>query len=228
MFTRRTLMAGAAAGVAISSMPFGARIARAAAPFEQPKLPYGEDALAPTISARTVNLHYGKHHASYFKTLNELVPGTPYADMTLEEVVRASAGKAADSKIFNNAGQAWNHIFYWEQFKPGGAKAPSGALMQAIERDFKGMDGFRKQMTDAATGVFGSGWAWLVHDGGKLTLTGTPGGDSPFAKGQTTLLGIDVWEHAYYIDYENRRGEHVQKVLDSIVNWDVVAERMKA
>ncbi|MGQ4274350.1 superoxide dismutase [Terrihabitans sp. B22-R8] len=227
MFSRRTLLAGASAGLALSAMPLAApRLARAAAPFQQPKLPFAEDALAPSISAQTVNLHYGKHHAAYFKALNDLVPNRPYADMTLEEVVKASAQKDDDRKIFNNAGQAWNHIFYWEQFKTGGAKAPQGTLLQAIERDFGGLDDFKTKFTAAAGDVFGSGWAWLVHDNGKLTLSGTPGGDSPFARGKTPLLGIDVWEHAYYLDYQNRRPEHVKAVLDNIVNWDVVAERM--
>jgi Fe-Mn family superoxide dismutase len=207
-------------------MPLGTRFARAAAPFTQPKLPFAEDALAPSISGQTVNLHYGKHHAAYFKTLNELVPGTRYADMSLEEVVKASATSEADRKIFNNAGQAWNHIFYWDQFKPGGAKAPTGKLLQAIESDLGGMEKFKTDLVSTAGGVFGSGWAWLVQDGGKLSLAGTPGGDSPFARGKTPLLGIDVWEHAYYLDYQNRRPDHVKAVFDNIINWDVVAERM--
>jgi superoxide dismutase, Fe-Mn family len=226
MLTRRNLIAGLACGAALASLPLGMRSAHAAAPFKQPPLPYGEDALAPTISARTVNLHYSKHHASYFKALNDLVPGTRYAEMTLEEVVKASRDSEADKKIFNNAGQAWNHIFYWESFKPGGAKAPAGALKQALDRDFGSVDEMKTKMVTAAGGVFGSGWVWLSEEGSKLVLSGTPGGDSPFAAGKKTLLGIDVWEHAYYIDYENRRPEHVKAVLDNIVNWDVVAERM--
>jgi superoxide dismutase, Fe-Mn family len=230
MLSRRNLLVGAGSVIALSAaggiaMP---NLARAARPFEQPKLPYAEDALAPTISGKTVNLHYGKHHKSYFDALNRLSEGNKYADMDLEEVVRESVKSADDRQIFNNAGQAWNHIFYWEQFAPGGAKEPGGALAQAIERDFGGTAKMKEEIGKAAGGVFGSGWAWLVHDGGKLTIEGTPGGDSPFARGRTPLLGIDVWEHAYYLDYENRRPEHVKAVLDSIVNWDVVAERMKA
>lgn len=227
MFSRRALLLGAGAGLVVSAvgMPY---IARAAAPFRQPDLPFAEDALAPVISPRTVNLHYGKHHAAYFKTLNELIGGKPYEAMALGEVVKASRGQEADKKIFNNAGQAWNHIFYWEQFAPGGAKAPAGDLLAAIERDLGGVDKMKADLVKAAGDVFGSGWAWLVLDGDKLALTGTPGGDSPFAAGKTPLLGIDVWEHAYYLDYENRRADHVKAVLDGIVNWDVVAIRMKA
>lgn len=230
MLSRRTLLATAGSAIALSAVGGLAMpgIARAARPFEQPKLPYAEDALAPTISSRTVGLHYGKHHKAYFDALNRLSEGTKYADLDLEEVVTQSAGSTEDRAIFNNAGQAWNHIFYWEQFTPGGAKEPGGELAQAIERDFGGLAKMKEDIGKAAGGVFGSGWAWLVHDGGKLAIEGTPGGDSPFARGRTTLLGIDVWEHAYYLDYENRRPEHVKAVLDTIINWDVVAERMKA
>lgn len=232
MFTRRTVLAGVGGAAALHAAGglFMPAVARAAAPFEQPKLPYAEDALSPTISARTVNLHYSKHHKSYFDALNRLTKGTPYAEMDLEKIVTESADakSADDRKVFNNAGQAWNHVFYWEQFTPGGAKEPGGDLAQAIERDFGGLDAFKKGFVTAAGGVFGAGWAWLVHDGGKLSIEGTPGGDSPFAHGRTPLLGVDVWEHAYYLDYENRRPEHVQAVLDNIVNWDVVADRMKA
>jgi superoxide dismutase, Fe-Mn family len=229
MLTRRSLLAGISSGIALTAALGLAApsISRAAAPFKQPPLPFGEEALAPAISARTVGLHYGKHHAGYYKTLNDIAPGTPYADMALEDVVKASRGKEADKKVFNNAGQAWNHEFYWDQFKPGGAKAPSAALLEAIEKDLGGLEKFKTDFVAAAGGVFGSGWAWLVEDGGKLSLMRTPGGDSPFAQGKKTLLGVDVWEHAYYLDYENRRAEHVKAVLDNIVNWDVVAERMK-
>lgn len=229
MITRRRFLQNAGAGcaaVALSAAGFPA-IARAAAPFVQPDLPFAEDALAPAISARTIGLHYGKHHAAYFNKLNELIAGTPYSEMALGEVVRTSRGKEDDRAIFNNAGQAWNHVFYWEQFTPGGAKAPQLALKEAIERDFDDFDAFKAAFVAAAGNVFGSGWTWLVRDGDTLAIEGTPGGDSPFAARQTPLLGIDVWEHAYYLDYENRRAEHVKAVLDNIVNWDVVAARMR-
>jgi superoxide dismutase, Fe-Mn family len=227
MLDRRSVLIGAGAGLVVSTIGMPS-IARGAAPFRQPDLPFAEGALAPVISPQTISLHYGKHHAAYFKNLNELVNGTPYAEMALGEIVKASRGKDGDKKIFNNAGQAWNHIFYWEQFTPGGAKAPGGELLAAIDRDLGGIDKMKADLVKAAGDVFGSGWAWLVLDGDKLALAGTPGGDSPFAAGKTTLLGIDVWEHAYYLDYQNRRADHVKAVLDGIVNWDVVAGRMKA
>lgn len=229
MLSRRAIVVGigAAAAASYGGGLAAPSIARAAAPFTQPKLPYASDALAPTISTQTVELHYGKHHAAYFKALNDLVPNTPYAEMTLEEVVKASAKNEADRKIFNNAGQAWNHIFYWDQFKTGGATEPAGELKAAIDKDFGGLDAMKTAMVKTGGDVFGSGWAWLVHDGNKLSLVGTPGGDSPFARGGKPLLGIDVWEHAYYLDYQNRRADHVKAVLDKIVNWTVVGERMK-
>lgn len=182
MFTRRALLLGAGAGLAVSAIA-SPHIARAAAPFRQPDLPFAEDALAPVISARTVNLHYGKHHAAYFKALNELVKDKPYSSMALGDIVKGSRGKDEDKKIFNNAGQAWNHIFYWEQFKPGGAKAPAGDLLAAVDKDLGGVDKMKADLVKTAGDVFGSGWAWLVFDGDKLALEGTPGGDSPFAAG---------------------------------------------
>lgn len=201
-------------------------IARAADVFTLPKLPYPEDALAPTISATTVGLHYGKHHAGYFKNLNDLVTGTELADMTLEQVVQKTGKDASMAKIFNNAGQAWNHIIYWEQMKPGGAKTPKGKLAEAIEAGFGSFDAFKENFVKTATGVFGSGWAWLIEENGKLNIVGTSNAMNPLVDGKKTLLGIDVWEHAYYLDYQNRRSDHVKAVLDNIINWDYVAERL--
>jgi superoxide dismutase, Fe-Mn family len=175
-----------------------------------------------------VGLHYGKHHASYFTMLNTLTRGTPFADMSLEQVVVASA-TPEHRKIFNQAGQAWNHIVYWEQMRPGGAKAPGGRLAQMIERDLGGVAKMKEDFVKGATSdVFGSGWYWLAMDGDKLVLTGTSNGDNPLAHGMRTLMGVDVWEHAYYLDYQNRRADHVKAVLDNLINWDYVAERMAA
>jgi superoxide dismutase, Fe-Mn family len=225
--SRRGIVRGAAvtaAAISISKpyLAFG----QAAGPFTQPPLPYKEDALAPTISAQTVALHYGKHHKAYFDNLNKLVAGTPYATMQLEEVMKASVGKPEDVRIFNNAGQAWNHILYWEQFKPGGGKAPSGKLAAAIDKDLGGFQACKDKLAEVATGVFGSGWGWLVQDGDKLTIVGTQNGDNPNAHGKRALLGIDVWEHAYYLDYQNRRADHVKAALEHLVNWDYVRDRM--
>jgi len=223
MLSRRTLLA--ASGAAFAASTFARpHIARAAAPFQQPPLPYDENALAPTISARTVGLHYGKHHKSYFDKLNRLVDGTPYADLKLEEViVRAKAdGK---TPVFNNAGQAWNHNFYWQQFK-GGPAAPSAALTEAAARDFGGIDVLKAKMVEAGDGVFGTGWVWLVEDKGKLALLGLQDAGNPIAEGKKPLLGIDVWEHAYYLDWENRRTAHIKALLDERVNWSFVSDQL--
>lgn len=222
--SRRQFIKGVAAfGIAGLAAP---HIARAAAPFSQPKLPYEEGDLSPVISGRTVGLHYGKHHAGYFRNVNKMVKGTDYADMTLEEVVTRS--KAEDPKLFNQAGQAWNHILYWEQFSPDGAKAPSKAMAGKIKEAFKDYDDFKAQLIKTSTGVFGSGWGWLVQEeDGSLGLMATSNGDNPLAHGKIALIGIDVWEHAYYLDYENKRGAHVDAVVSNLLNWSVIEGRMK-
>ena len=225
LMTRRTVMAATAA-TAAASMLATPSIAKAAAPFTQPKLPFGEDALAPTISAKTVSLHYGKHHKAYFTKLAEIAPGTPYAGMTLDKMITESKAKG-DQAIFDNAGQAWNHNFYWQQFD-GGPAAPEGAFLEAINRDFQSVDGLKKAMVTAAGKVFGTGWVWLVANGGKLEILALQDAGNPIAEGKTPLAGIDVWEHAYYLDYENRRPAHVQAVLDNLVNWKFVGEQLKA
>jgi Fe-Mn family superoxide dismutase len=196
-------------------------------PFKQPPLPFLEPQLAPTISTRTVTLHYGRHHASYYTNLNNLTKDTKYVSMKLPEII-VESNKETDRRIFNNAGQAWNHEIYWEQFKPGGAKAPSGRLAEMINQAFGSVDAMKQKLQADTTAVFGSGWGWLAQDGDKLTIVTTFGGDGPLTKDMTALIGIDVWEHAYYLDYENRRGDHIKAVLDGIINWDVVASRLKA
>lgn len=226
--TRRTVLA--AAGATAAATFIGApHIARAALPLKQPPLPFAEDALAPHISARTVGLHYGKHHKKYFDTLNDAAKGTPYADMELIDIVKASAGKEADKKIFNNAAQAWNHVAYWDQFVPGGPKKPEGDLASMIDEAFGGHDGFIEKTNAASDAVFGTGWVWLTKDdAGKLALVGYEDGNNPIAVGRPAYLGIDIWEHAYYLDYENRKPEHIKAVLGNIVNWKVVADRVVA
>lgn len=197
-----------------------------AKPFALPPLPYEESALAPTISSRTVELHYGKHHAAYFNNLNGLVQGTEFSDLPLEEVVRKSYGDKEFQKIFNNAGQAWNHIIYWEEMTPGGARNPSGILAQKIEEHFGGFDPFKDRFVQVAGAVFGSGWAWLVENNGVLSIEGMPNAENPLARGKKTLMGIDVWEHAYYLDYQNRRPDYVSAVLENLINWDYVGDRL--
>ena len=195
-------------------------------PFTLPDLPYDGNVLAPTISAQTVGLHHDKHHAAYFNMLNTLSEGTEFADMALKDVVTSSFGNSDTLKIFNNAGQAWNHILYWDQMQPGGADVPSGTLASKMDDAFGGFDSFKEQFTTAAVGVFGSGWCWLIEENGGLTIMGTPNAENPLAHSKHALLGIDVWEHAYYLDYQNLRADHVKAVLDNLINWDFVADRL--
>ena len=194
-------------------------------PFTLPPLPWNEQALEPVISARTIGLHYGKHHRTYVNKLNELVAGTKLADMPLEQVVRETAGKAESQKIFNNAAQTWNHTFFWNCLRPGGGK-PGGDVASRIEADLGGYDKFRERFAQAAIDCFGSGWAWLVDKGGKLDIVATSNAGTPIASGATPLLTIDVWEHAYYVDYENRRPEFVNAVIDKLLNWEFAASQL--
>ena len=195
----------------------------AGAAFTQPALPWKDDALAPVISANTLSFHYGKHHKAYFDNLNKLVDGKPYATMSLEDVIKASAKVEADVGVFNNAAQAWNHTFYWDSLAPN-AKAPEGKLADKIKADFGTLDDCKKQLVDAAKGQFGSGWAWLVLDGDKLKVVKTSNADNPMLRGQKPLLVIDVWEHAYYLDYQNRRPDYAQAVVDKLLNWEHAAK----
>ena len=190
-------------------------------PFELPDLPYAKDALAPVISAETIDFHYGKHHQAYVTNLNKLTEGTDNANKSLEDVIRS-----ADGGLFNNAAQVWNHTFYWSCMKPGGGGEPSGALADALVRDFGSVDDFRRDFKNAAVGQFGSGWAWLVEKSGKLEIMTTANADLPLAHGVNALLTCDVWEHAYYIDFRNARPNYVQAFLDNLVNWDFAASNM--
>jgi Fe-Mn family superoxide dismutase len=193
--------------------------------FTLPPLPYAENALAPVISANTLSFHYGKHHKTYVDNLNKLVPGTEFEGQPLEAVIRGSAGKADKTGIFNNAAQVWNHTFYWNCLKAGGGGKPTGRIAQMIDSDLGGYDNFKKEFATACTTQFGSGWAWLVAEGGKLRLAKTPNAE-PFTKGATPLLTIDVWEHAYYLDYQNRRPDYANAVIDKLLNWDFATENL--
>ena len=186
--------------------------------FELPSLPYEKNALEPHISAETLDFHYGKHHNAYVVNLNNLTEGTEWAGKSLEEIVAGT-----DGGIFNNAAQVWNHSFYWNCMKPGGGGEPTGALADAIVSAFGSFDGFKEQFTQAAMTQFGSGWAWLVKDGDGVALAKTGNADTPLANGQTPLLTIDVWEHAYYIDFRNARPKYIETFLSNLVNWDFVA-----
>jgi Fe-Mn family superoxide dismutase len=198
-----------------------------AAPFKLAPLPWDEDALAPTISANTIAFHYHKHHQTYVDTLNKLVQGTPYADMKLEMVVQRTAGAdaAKDKQIFNNAAQVWNHDFYWRSLTPAKTEA-GGALDSAIAAAFGSKETLIAQLAEAGKTQFGSGWAWLVSKGGKLAVGKTANAENPMAKGVNCLLTVDVWEHAYYLDYQNARPKYLESVLGKILNWDFAAQNL--
>ncbi len=194
--------------------------------FELPPLPFAQDALEPHISANTLDFHHGKHHNAYVTNLNNLTQDSPLAGKSLEEVIKATAGDAAQAGVFNNAAQVWNHTFYWNSMKPGGGGAPSGDLAGRIDDAFGGLDKFKEKFKAAAIGQFGSGWAWLVVDGGNLEIVKTANADTPIAHGQTPLITCDVWEHAYYLDFQNRRPDYLQAFLDNLVNWDFAAANL--
>jgi len=187
---------------------------------ELPPLPYAQDALAPVISAETLSFHYGKHHKAYVDNLNKLVAGTELADTPLEKVIAATAGKPDKAGVFNNAAQIWNHTFFWNSLKPNGGGAPTGAVAKGIEAAFGSFDNFKKEFANAAMTQFGSGWAWLAADKGTLKVVKTPNAETPLTAGLTPLVTIDVWEHAYYLDYQNRRADFVAAVIDKLLNWE--------
>ena len=193
--------------------------------FTLPELPYSKDALAPHITAETLEYHHGKHHKAYVDNLNKLLDGKPEASKSLEEVIMSS-----EAGVFNNAAQIWNHTFYWNSMKApaaGGGGKPTGDLAAAIDRDFGSFDKFKEEFTQAGITQFGSGWAWLVLDGGKLKVTKTPNADLPMKHGQKALLTMDVWEHAYYIDFRNARPKYIETFLTSLANWDFALENLK-
>jgi Fe-Mn family superoxide dismutase len=192
-----------------------------------PPLPYVQNALEPVISANTISFHYGKHHKGYVDNLNKLIAGIEFAGMPLEKIIIATTGKADKAAIFNNASQAWNHTFYWNSLTPNGGGEPPAALKTKIEASFGSVDACKKELATAATTQFGSGWAWLVLDGDKLKVVKTSNADSPLTKGMKPLLTIDVWEHAYYLDYQNRRVDYVNAVLDKLINWRFAADNLK-
>ena len=197
--------------------------------FELPDLPYDYEALAPYMSAKTLHLHHDKHHQAYVTNLNNLIEGTEFAGKPLEEIVTGSYGDAAKQGIFNNAGQHWNHNLFWRIMKKGGGGNPGGELAKRIDDAFGSFEAFKEQFKTAGVTQFGSGWAWLAVQGDQLKVLKTPNGENPLVHGMRPILGIDVWEHAYYVDYENRRPEYVAAFLNQLVNWtEVEAELHKA
>jgi Fe-Mn family superoxide dismutase len=189
-------------------------------------LPYAENALNPVISTETISYHYAKHHQAYVNKLNELVAGTAFADMPLDMLIAATAKDSQHKAIFNNAAQTWNHNFYWQSLKPNGGGEPPAALKTKLESSFGSVDAAKKALADAAMTQFGSGWAWLVADGDKLKVVQTTNADVPFTEGLKPLLNIDVWEHAYYIDYRNKRADYVNALLDKLINWEFALKNL--
>ena len=192
-----------------------------------PPLPFAQDALEPDMSARTLSFHYGKHHQTYVDNLNKLIEGTPAAGQSLETILKETAGATDKAAIFNNAAQVWNHTFFWNSMKPGGGGKPAERLLQLIEKSFVSYDEFKKAFVTVAIAQFGSGWVWLVQDGDVLKIVKTSNADTPVAHNQTALLTCDVWEHAYYLDYQNRRKDFVEAFLERLVNWEFAASQLK-
>ncbi|MFA5430673.1 MAG: superoxide dismutase [Candidatus Omnitrophota bacterium] len=193
--------------------------------YELPPLPYPPEALEPVISANTLSFHYGKHHKGYVDNLNKLIAGSELAGLPLEKIITESAGKSDKAAIFNNAAQVWNHTFYWKCLIPGGSPIPA-ALQARIEKSFGSVEACKKELSAAAVGQFGSGWAWLVLDGDNLKVIKTANADSPLIRGMKPLLTIDVWEHAYYLDYQNRRPEYVNAIIEKLLNWEFAAANL--
>ncbi|HEX6811311.1 MAG TPA: superoxide dismutase [Planctomycetota bacterium] len=193
---------------------------------ELPPLPYSPDALAPHIGAQTLSTHHGKHHRAYVTNCNKLIEGNEFANKSLVDIIVATAGKPAHTAIFNNAAQAWNHAFYWRSMKPKGGGKPSGAIAQKIQTDLQGYEKFVELWKQAGTTQFGSGWVWLNLRGGKLEVTKTPNAETPLATGALPLLTMDVWEHAYYLDFQERRADYIQTFLQHLVNWDFANENL--
>ena len=224
--SRRDFLKGAAAtAVAAGALGFPA-ILKGAEPLALSPLPWPDTALEPVISAKTLSFHWGKHHRGYVDALNGLVKGGPLEGRPLEAIVRASAPDASARAVFNNSAQAWNHDFFWKSLRPKGGAAPSGALAGRIETSFGSLEGLKKELVAAGLGQFGSGWAWLVADGGALRVVKTANADTPLTTGQTPLLVLDVWEHAYYLDWQNRRKDYLTAVVDGHLNWDFAAANL--
>ncbi len=197
------------------------------APHVLPALPYEPGALEPVISTATLALHHAEHHRGYVGALNELVAGTSFGDMTLEQIMMATAGKRRHAALFNNAAQVWNHTFYWHSLRPKRDGALPRVLSARIDAAFHGLGGLKQELAGAASRLFGSGWVWLVLDAGELKVVGTADAGNPLTQGMQPLLALDVWEHSYYLDYRQRRADHVKSVLDHLVNWDFVAENLR-
>ncbi len=224
---RRDFLRATAATATLVALGAPARVALGAAPEHSlPALPYAMDALDPVLSANTLGYHHGKHHKAYVDNLNRLVAGTELTGLSLEQVIAATAGKAAQAAVFNNAAQVWNHTFYWQSLRPQGGGEPPAELRRRIEASFGSLAACKKELSGAAVSQFGSGWAWLVADGDQLKVVKTGNAEQPLTQGLKPLLAIDVWEHAYYLDYQNRRADYVNAVLDKLINWEFALQKL--
>ncbi|MCU7499476.1 MAG: superoxide dismutase [Ignavibacteria bacterium] len=192
-----------------------------------PDLPYAKDALEPHISAKTLEFHHDKHHNAYVQNANKMLEGTDLANADVETIVKKTYGDQSKTGLFNNAAQVWNHTFLWNSMKPNGGGMPTGEIAGMIEKDFGNYQKFVEEFKNAGATQFGSGWAWLVLKGGKLQITKTPNADTPIARGEKPLLTVDVWEHAYYLDYQNRRPDYLTTFIEHLINWDFVNENLK-
>ncbi|MFN7144750.1 MAG: superoxide dismutase [Myxococcota bacterium] len=234
--TRRDVLVGTLAGVAATAAvlatpsilvsPAFAADAPPTGPLKLPPLPYPDTALAPVVSQNTLSFHHGKHHKAYVDNGNKALANSPLAARPVTEIIKATYNKPDQTAIYNNVAQAWNHDFYWQSMRPGGGGAPKGRIAEKLQSDLGGYDAFREAFTKAATGRFGSGWAWLVSQNGKLAVVDTGNADTPLTAGQTPLLVIDVWEHAYYLDWQNKRADYVGAWLDKLVNWEFAEKNL--
>jgi Fe-Mn family superoxide dismutase len=197
-------------------------------PFELPALPWASDSLSPHISADTIGFHYGKHHAAYVNNLNGLVEGTALAEKSLEEIILEVAGDASKAGVFNNAAQTWNHTFFWNSIKPNGGGEPVGELKDRIDSAFGGYDNFKDEFAKKAATLFGAGWTWLALSGGDLEIVQTPNAGTPLTEGKKPLITLDVWEHAYYLDFQNRRPDFIKVFLDHLVNWEFASANLSS
>jgi len=196
-------------------------------PFTLPELPFAKNALEPHMSSRTFDFHYGKHHAGYVKKLNAGIDGTKFADMSLVDIIRATAKGGENTGVFNNAAQTWNHTFFWNSMSPNGGGEPTGALADKIQASFGSLDNFKDKFADAAASQFGSGWAWLVENNGQLEIWTTSNAKTPITEdGVKPLITLDVWEHAYYLDYQNGRPDFIRAFLDHLINWEFAARNL--
>ncbi len=223
--SRRSVLVAGAAAVAALATPYLARAQTA--PFTLKALPYKDDALSPVISANTIGFHYGKHHATYVQNLNNLLANDDLKSQPLVEIIKSTATNSTKAGVFNNAAQVWNHDFYWDSMAPKGGGKPGAKLAELIDKSFGDFEKFKTAFSAAAVGQFGSGWAWLCAEGDKLTIRRTGNADTPvYVAGVKPLLTVDVWEHAYYLDYQNRRADYVNAVIDRLLNWDFAEKNL--